>query len=56
MQPDRPPEEELKPERIQDQILAAVSSSFARVLAALEWIETWARRLRSLFEPGDRDQ
>ncbi len=54
MKPDKPPEEELKPERIQDQDLEVARSFFADVVAALEWIETTARRLLSVFGHNDK--
>ncbi len=55
MKPDRPPVD-LKAERVQNQSLEVVQPFHARVLAALEWIETWARRLRNLFAAGDGDK
>ncbi len=54
MKPDKPPEEELKPERIQDQDLEVARSFFADVVAALEWIETTARRLLNVFRHNDK--
>ena len=62
MRPDKPPEanlkpeENLKPERIQDQGLEVIQPETSRIVAILEWIETWARRLWSLFAPDDSDQ
>ncbi len=55
MKPDKPPEG-LKAERVQKQSLEVVQPFVARVVAILEGIETWARRLISLFAPGDSDK
>lgn len=56
MQPDKPPIHRLKPERIQDQSVEVVQPTMSRFVALLEWIATWARRLRDLFRPGDSNQ
>ncbi len=56
MEPDKPPVEELKPERIQDRILGDGEPSFiAGFVAVLDRIESVARGLRGLFSRSDND-
>ena len=55
MKPDKPPEEDLKPERIQDAIREVSRSFLDRLYKALHWIDVTVGRLLSIFRPGGDD-
>ncbi len=64
MKPDKPPEEitpddpaaRMKPERIQDRILAAAETFATNLSALVKLIVSFVRGLKKLFGPNDNDR